>query len=193
MSGSLEAHGLQHARSPCPSLSPRVCPSSSPLNRWCHPTISSSVPLFYSIALFFCLQSFPASGSFPMSQLFASVDQSIGVSASASAYFSPSINGNHITCLASLIRLERPEPTPSLGPRFRYYTTAQGSLPHSSCLHFLFAFHRLTLCFPSNTMLEVCVIKINNTFNYIVLDFHLIARQLEKKYLVNFCTTWISV
>ena len=29
-----------------------------------------------------CPQSFPASGSFPMSQLFASVDQSIGVSAS---------------------------------------------------------------------------------------------------------------
>ena len=36
-------HGLQHARLPCPSLSPRVCPSSRPLNQWCHPTISSSV------------------------------------------------------------------------------------------------------------------------------------------------------
>ena len=44
---------------------------------WCHPTISSSV------VLFFCLQSFPASGSFPMSQFFASGDQSIGVSALA--------------------------------------------------------------------------------------------------------------
>ena len=33
---------------------------------------------------FSCLQSFPASGSFQMSQLFASGDQSIGVSASAS-------------------------------------------------------------------------------------------------------------
>ena len=34
--------------------------------------------------LLLCLQSFPASGSFPLSQFFASGDQSIGVSASAS-------------------------------------------------------------------------------------------------------------
>ena len=53
--------------------------NSCPLSRWCHPTISSSVVLFYS-----CLQSFPASGSFQMSQFFASDGQSIGVSASAS-------------------------------------------------------------------------------------------------------------
>ena len=39
-------------------------------------TISSSIDPFSS-----CLQSFPASGSVPMSQLFASGDQSIGVSA----------------------------------------------------------------------------------------------------------------
>ena len=53
----------------------QACPSS----QWCHLTISSSVIPFFS-----CLQSFPASGSFPVSQLFASGDQSIGVSASAS-------------------------------------------------------------------------------------------------------------
>ena len=34
--------------------------------------------------MFFCLQSFQASGSFPISQLFASSDQSIGASTSAS-------------------------------------------------------------------------------------------------------------
>ena len=62
--------------SPCPSLSPGLCPSSCPLNRRCHPTTSSFV------ALFLCPQSFPASGSFPMSQLFASGGQSNGVSAS---------------------------------------------------------------------------------------------------------------
>ena len=56
-----------------------VYSNSSPLNWWCHPTISSSVIPFYSR-----LWSFPASGSFPMSQLFASGGQSIGVSASAS-------------------------------------------------------------------------------------------------------------
>ena len=70
-------HRLQHARLPCPSSSPRVCPSSCLLNQWCHPTISSSITLF-------CLQSFPASGFFPVSQLFSSGCQSIRVSASAS-------------------------------------------------------------------------------------------------------------
>ena len=51
-SSSSRPHGLQHARPPCPSLSPRVCPSSWPLSWWCHPTISSSAALFS-----FCLQS----------------------------------------------------------------------------------------------------------------------------------------
>ena len=79
MSDSLELHGLQHTRLPCPSPSPRVWSDSCPLSWWCHPTISSSVIPFSS-----CLQSFPASGSFPVSQLFASGGQSTGVSASAS-------------------------------------------------------------------------------------------------------------
>ena len=43
MSDSLWPHGLQHARLPCPSLSPGVCSNSCPLSRWCYPTISSSV------------------------------------------------------------------------------------------------------------------------------------------------------
>ena len=79
VSDSLQPHGLQHARPPCPSPTPGVYSDSCPWSRWCHPTISSSVVPFSS-----CLQSFPASGSFPMSQLFASGGQSIGVSASAS-------------------------------------------------------------------------------------------------------------
>ena len=79
VSNSLWPHGLQHARPPCPSPTPRVHSNSCPLSQWCHPTVSSSVVPFSS-----CLQSFPALGSFPMSQLFASGSQSIGVSASAS-------------------------------------------------------------------------------------------------------------
>ena len=75
VSDSLWPCGLQHARPPCPSLSPGVCPSSCPLNQWCPPTISSSVTLFS-----FCLQSFPASGSSLMSQLFMSGGQSTRVS-----------------------------------------------------------------------------------------------------------------
>ena len=80
VSDSLRPHGLQHARLPCPSPTPRTCSNSCPLSQWCHPTISSSVVPFSS-----CLQSFPASESFSVSQLFASGGQRIGVSASASA------------------------------------------------------------------------------------------------------------
>ena len=80
VSDSLWPHGLQHARPPCPSPTPRACSDSCPSSRWCHPTILSSVVPFSS-----CLQCFPASGSFPMSQFFASGGQNIGVSASASA------------------------------------------------------------------------------------------------------------
>ena len=78
MSDSLWPHGLQHARIPCPSLSPGVCSNSNPLSWWCYPTISSGPP-FSS-----CSKSFPESRSFPMSQLFALGGQSIGASASTS-------------------------------------------------------------------------------------------------------------
>ena len=65
-------------RHPCPSPTPGVYSNSCPLSQWCHPTISAPVIPFSR------LQSLPASGSFPVSQFFASGDQSIGVSTSAS-------------------------------------------------------------------------------------------------------------
>ena len=70
LSDSLRPHGLQHARPPCPSPTPRVYSDSCPLSWWYRPTISSSVVPFSS-----CLWSFPASGSFQMSQFFASGGQ----------------------------------------------------------------------------------------------------------------------
>ena len=76
---TLRPHGLQHARLPRQSPTPRAFSNSCLSSQWCHPTISSSVIPFSS-----CLQSFPASGSFQMSQFFTSGGQSIGVSASAS-------------------------------------------------------------------------------------------------------------
>ena len=79
LSYSLQPHGLQHARLPCPSPTPRACSNWCPSSQWWHPTISSSVVPFSS-----CLQSFPALGSFPRSQFFTSGGQRIGVSASAS-------------------------------------------------------------------------------------------------------------
>ena len=74
---SLQPHGLQHSRLPCPSPPPRVCSNSCASSWWCHPTISTSVVPFSSF-----LQSFPASGSFPASQLFTLGGQSIGTSVS---------------------------------------------------------------------------------------------------------------
>ena len=79
VSNSLWPHESQHARPPCPSLTPGVYSNSCPSSRWCHPAISSSVALFSS-----CPQSLPALGSFPMSQLFTWGGQNTGVSASAS-------------------------------------------------------------------------------------------------------------
>ena len=71
-------HGLQHARPPSPSPSPRTYSDSGSLNCWCHSTISTSVISFS------CLRSFLASQSFLMSQFFASSGQSIRASRSAS-------------------------------------------------------------------------------------------------------------
>ena len=77
VSDSLRPHGLQHARPPCPSATPRAFSNSCPWSRWCHLSISSSVVLFLS-----CLKLFPASGSFTMCQFFTTGGQSIGASAS---------------------------------------------------------------------------------------------------------------
>ena len=75
LSDSLQPYGLQHARFPCPSLSPRS------LLRLM--SIKSVVSISFSFAPFSsCPQSFPASGSFPVSQLFPSGGQSSGASAS---------------------------------------------------------------------------------------------------------------
>ena len=79
MSDSLQLHGLQHTRPPCPSPASRACSNSCPSSWWCHPAISSSVVPFFS-----CPQSLQASGSFPVSQHFAWGGHSIVVSASTS-------------------------------------------------------------------------------------------------------------
>ena len=61
VSDCLWLHGLQRAMPFCPSPTPKVYSNSCPLNRWCHPPISSSVVPFSH------LQSFSASGFFQMS------------------------------------------------------------------------------------------------------------------------------
>ena len=66
LSDSLQPHGLQNARLPCPSQTSRASSNSCSLTWWCHLTISSSIIPFSSR-----LQSFPASESF-LSYFFAS-------------------------------------------------------------------------------------------------------------------------
>ena len=60
-SDSLWLPGLQHARLPCPSPTPRTCSNSCPASS-CPSKRSSSIVSFSS-----CLQIFPASGSFTVS------------------------------------------------------------------------------------------------------------------------------
>ena len=79
VSDSLQPHGLQHARPPCPSPTPGVHPNACPLSQWCHPTISSSATTF---PLVLNLSQHPESSS--MSWLFTSGGPSFEVSASAS-------------------------------------------------------------------------------------------------------------
>ena len=45
---SLQPHGGQHARPPCPSPTARIYTNSCPLSRWCHPAISPFVIPFCS-------------------------------------------------------------------------------------------------------------------------------------------------
>ena len=99
----LKLHGLQHARLPCPSLSPRVGLKSCPLSQWCHPTILSSVVPFSSYP-----QSVPRSGSSPVDQLFASGGQSIRDSASAPV-FPMHVQGWFPLGLTGLISLQSKE------------------------------------------------------------------------------------
>ena len=78
MSDPLRPHGLQHARPPCRSPTPRVYSDSCPLCQWCHNHLILCHPLLLLPSVF------PSSGSFPMSHFFTSGGQSTGVSALAS-------------------------------------------------------------------------------------------------------------
>ena len=97
---TLRPHGLWCVRLPCPSLSPGIYSDSSPLSRWCHLIISSSVTRFS-----LCLQSFLASESFLMSCLLAPGGQSIEPETSASV-LSINIQGRFPLGLTGLISFQ---------------------------------------------------------------------------------------
>ena len=71
MSDSLQLHGLQPSRFPCPSPTPGACSSSCPLM-----SVMPSSHLILCNPLLLLPQSLSASGSFSMSQFFISDGQS---------------------------------------------------------------------------------------------------------------------
>ena len=52
VSNSLQLHGLQHTRLPCPSPTPGACSDSCPSSQWCHSTISFCHPLLLLPSIF---------------------------------------------------------------------------------------------------------------------------------------------
>ena len=53
VSNSLQTHGMQQARLPCPSPTPGAYSNSCPSSQWCHPIISSSVIPFFILPSIF--------------------------------------------------------------------------------------------------------------------------------------------
>ena len=128
MSNSLRPHGLQHPRLHCPSLSPRVCSNSCPLNQWCYPTISFSVT-----HLSFFPQFFLPSEFFPISQLFASGGQNIRASALTSV-LPMNIQGWFPLGLTGLSPCwPRDSQESSLAPQFKSHNSLMLSLRSNRC------------------------------------------------------------
>ena len=124
MSNSLQPRGLQHARFPCPSVSPGVFSDSCPLSQWSHTTISFSVAHFSS-----CPLSFPALGSFPVSQFFASRGQHFGAFASASV-LPVNIQSWFPSGLTGLIFCPRDSQESSPAPQFKSMNSLVLQLSH---------------------------------------------------------------
>ena len=76
VSDFLPPHGLQHARPPCPSPTPRVYANSCPLSQWCH--LIPCCPLLLQPLMFISIRIFSNES------VLRTGGQSMGVSASTS-------------------------------------------------------------------------------------------------------------
>ena len=169
VSDSLQPHGLQHGRPPCPSPTPGAYPDSRPLSWWCHPTISSFLIPFSSH-----LQSFPASGFFPMSQSFISGGQSIGVSASASVL---PMNSQDWSPLGWTGWISRDSQEASPTPQFKSINSSALSFLHSPTL--TSAFFTVQLSHPYMTAGKtIALTKWTFVGKVMALLFHMLSRLI---------------
>ena len=173
VSDSLRPHGLQQARPPCPSPTPRVHPNPCPLCWRCHPAISSSVVPFSS-----CPQCFPASGSFSMSQLFPSSGQSIGVSASTSVL--PMKTQDWSPC--SLRDSQESSPT----PQFKSINSSVLSLLYSPTLTSIHDYWK-NIALTRQTFVGKVMSLLFNTLSRLVITFLPRSRHLLISWLQSPC------
>ena len=165
-------HGVQHARLPCPSLSPGVCSNSCSLSQWYYSNISSSVSPFSS-----CPQSFPASGSFPMNRLFTSVGLNIVASASVSV-LPMNIQGWRPLGLTDLISFL------SKGlSRLQQNHSSKASILWSSAFFMVQLSHpymttRKTIVLTIRTFVGKVISLLYKTFSGFVIAFLLMRKQL---------------
>ena len=167
MSNSLWPREPQHARPPCPSATPGVHANPCPLSRWCHPTISSSVVPFSS-----CLQSFPASGTFPMSQLFASGDQSIGVSASTSVLPVKTQDWSSLGCTDCISLQSKDSQESSPTPQFKSINSSALSFLYSPTLTSIHDYLEKTIAFTTWTFLGKVMSLLFNMLSRLVTNLH---------------------
>ena len=179
MFDSMQPHGLQHTRLPCPSLSLRIGSNSCPLSWWCHPTISASVIPFSP-----CPQSFPASGCFPMSRLFASGGQGIEASSSVLPMH---IQGWFPLGLTDLISLPSNSQESSLAPQFKNISSSVLSLlfgPTLTSVHDHWKHHNFDYTDLCQQRIY-CFLCINNNYWDVSIceKFHHMKDNTQRKYI----------
>ena len=93
---TLQSHGLQHARPPCPSWTPGVYSNSCPLSQWCHPIISSCYPLLLLLSIFPSIRAFSNESALHIIKL---VETKMEIPTYATKYIIIKVNWKNINLL----------------------------------------------------------------------------------------------
>ena len=175
---------------PCPSLSPKVCSSSHPLNLWCHQTISSSV-----ICSPFAL-NLSQHQSFPMSWLLASGGQNIEASALAMSIYSTHTSNDYLGLISlridwfDLLALQG-----TLKSLLQHHSSKASILSHSAFfmiqLSHLYMTTERTIALTMWTFVSKVISLLFNTLSRFVIAFlprsnHLLISWLQSPSAVIF-------